>query len=191
MASAPSSKPTRWIALLRGINVGGHRKLPMAELRALAQSLGWSDATTYVQSGNLVFGAMGGAAELNRTLAEAIADRFGFDVPVAVCSREDWARYAQGGAFPEAEAARPKALHIGLPARHGVKVTAAMAQALAPYCVKGERALAKHGALWVDFEGGISGTKVTPAVLDRVVGAPVTMRNWNTVQALAALAAKP
>jgi uncharacterized protein (DUF1697 family) len=177
-----------WIALLRGVNVGGHKRVPMAELRALAGELGWSSAVTYVQSGNLVFRAGDKAASLAALLVDALEAHFGFAVPVAVCSREDWHEHAAGGVFPDAEAARPKVLHLGLAAGGSSRITPKVVAALAPYCQRGERVAARDGVLWIDFLDGVASTKLTPAVLDRIVGAPVTLRNWNTVRALAGLA---
>ena len=184
---SPRAKAT-WIALLRGVNVGGNKRVPMAELRALADELGWSGAVTYVQSGNLVFRAPGRAPSLAAKLADALEEHFDFRVPVAVCSRADWHRYAAGGVFPDAEAARPKILHLGLAAGGGAKVTQKVVSALEPYCQRGERVATRDGVLWIDFLDGVAATKLTPAVLDRVVGTPVTCRNWNTVRALAGLA---
>lgn len=67
-----------WVALFRGINVGGNNKLPMAELRAMASQLGLENPRTYIASGNLVFGSGKDAAELEAMLAGAIKQRFGF-----------------------------------------------------------------------------------------------------------------
>lgn len=173
---------------MRGVNVGGHKRVPMADLRALAAELGWASAVTYVQSGNLVFRASGRAASLAAALGDAVQAHFGFEVPVAVCSREDWRHFADGGVFPDAEVERPKILHLGIATGTGVKVIQKVVAALGPYCKKGERVAIREGALWIDFLDGVAGTKLTPAVLDRVVGAPVTLRNWNTVRALATLA---
>lgn len=176
-----------FVALLRGVNVGGHKKVPMAELRAVADGLGWADVATYVQSGNLVFRASGAAPAHSAALTRALAERFGFEVPVAVRDAATWRALAAGGVFPDAEAARPKALHVGVTAGALVKPTAAMVTAFAPYCTRGEQVAARGGALWIDFADGLARTKLSPAVLDRVVGAPVTLRNWNTVTALAEL----
>ncbi len=70
---------TRWVALFRGINVGGKNKLPMADLRALATDLGYGDVATYIHSGNLVFSSpQGDSAQLEAALAAAVEARFGF-----------------------------------------------------------------------------------------------------------------
>jgi uncharacterized protein (DUF1697 family) len=83
----------RWVALLRGINVGRTRKLPMVELREACGKLGWRNVTTYIQSGNLIFDAPGTAAELEGALEQAIAARFALDVPVIIRNASEWPRY--------------------------------------------------------------------------------------------------
>jgi len=88
----------RHVALLRAVNVGG-RKLPMAELRALSAEIGWADAKTYIQSGNLVFTAPGAAAALEAQLEAAILERFAMAVPVMVRSAAQWRGYAPANPF--------------------------------------------------------------------------------------------
>ena len=72
----------RLVALLRGINVGGHNKIPMAGLRDLCAGLCWQDVQTYIQSGNLVFTAAAKPAALETDLERAILDRYGFEISV-------------------------------------------------------------------------------------------------------------
>ena len=101
----------RWVAWLRGVNVGkagaGRKAVPMAELRALAAELGWRGAQTYIQSGNLVFEARGSAASLARALEDAIVSRWGFEVPavlVPVARLDDhavWPHLADGMLPPQ------------------------------------------------------------------------------------------
>ena len=78
----------RQIALLRGINVGGNKRVEMARLRALMEDLGYSDVRTYVNSGNVVFS---GPRRSERHLETAIAKTFGFEVPVVLRSRDELA----------------------------------------------------------------------------------------------------
>ena len=76
---------TKFIAFLRGINVGGHRKLPMAELRLLLSSIGLMDVKTYIQSGNVVFKSNeSDVVKLSRDIEKAIQTKFEFEVPVLV-----------------------------------------------------------------------------------------------------------
>jgi len=180
-----STKPADLrVALLRGINVGGNKKVPMAELRDLAAELGWKDVATYIQSGNVVFAAKGAVAALATKLERAIETRFGFVVPVVVLDGADWLTFAKGSPFADAESARPNLLHLGL-AKAAPKADAA--KVLAPYCTQGERVSIRGAAIWIDFGNGVARSKVTPAVLDRCVGSPVTLRNWKSVQAIASL----
>src|SRR6266404_10004389 len=78
----------RQIALLRGVNVGGNKRVEMARLRALLEELGYRDVRTYVNSGNVVFS---GPRRSERHLEAAIAKTFGFVVPVVLRSRDELA----------------------------------------------------------------------------------------------------
>src|SRR6476469_9548370 len=89
------------IALLRGINVGGHRKVPMAQLRALAEELGFANVRTYVASGNLVFDGEGTGAALEARLEQAIERTFGFPVDVIVRSGAQWAVHVRANPMKE------------------------------------------------------------------------------------------
>jgi uncharacterized protein (DUF1697 family) len=81
---------TRHIALLRGINVGGHKKVPMAALREALGAAGFEDVKTYVQSGNVALTASEGSpAKVGRKVAKAIEDAFGFDVAVVMRTRDE------------------------------------------------------------------------------------------------------
>ena len=78
-----------YIALLRGINVGGHRKVPMAELRGLLTNIGFSNVKTYIQSGNVIFKvAETNVQEIENSIQKSIADHFGFEVSVMVRTRQ-------------------------------------------------------------------------------------------------------
>lgn len=173
------------IALLRGINVGGNRKVPMAELRGLAAQLGWQDVESYIQSGNLVFRSAGTAAAAEAALEEALQGRFGFSVDVVVRSAGEWRRFASGSPFPDAEQERPNLLHLALPK---APPQAGALERLRPYAKAGERIELRDEALWIDFVGGVAKSRLTPGVLERVVGSTVTARNWRTVQKLAEMA---
>jgi uncharacterized protein (DUF1697 family) len=177
-----ATKQQRLVALLRAINVGGNRKVPMAELRTLAEELGWEHVATYIQSGNLVFSAAATAADAEDSLERAIERHFGFAVPVIVRSAETWSGYAAGSPFGDAETERAKLLHLGLSKR---PPKAGAVDGLLKYCTSGERVELRGDALWIDFPTGVARSKLTPTVVDRLIGSPVTMRNWNTVQELA------
>src|SRR5580693_8584071 len=92
-----------YVALLRGINVGGKHKLPMKELAEIVCDCKCSGVRTYIQSGNVVFAASRAAAQrLPAQLAGKIEERFGFPVPVILRTRDDLARVVRGNPFLKA-----------------------------------------------------------------------------------------
>jgi uncharacterized protein (DUF1697 family) len=102
---------SRFVALLRGVNVGGRNRIAMADLRAIAGSLGYVDATTFIQSGNLVFGTPASmdpydAESAAQALRSAIAARLGLEVDVMVRDRADLLRILAAVPYPHAVPAR-------------------------------------------------------------------------------------
>ena len=101
-----------WIALLRGINVGGHHKLPMHDLKTLLGTLGFADIQTYIQSGNVVFRSRAtDAIEMANSIQQAIDDGFGFAPDVLVISLDDLSETVHQNPFREAERDH-KTLHV-------------------------------------------------------------------------------
>ena len=99
------------VALLRGVNVGKHNRIAMADLREIATALGLADVTTYVQSGNVVFTASGtDTATLASDLERGIAEHSGVRPDVVVLSRDELVRVVADNPFPEET--NPKCLHV-------------------------------------------------------------------------------
>ncbi|HEU0100213.1 MAG TPA: DUF1697 domain-containing protein [Allosphingosinicella sp.] len=174
----------RLIALLRAVNVGG-RKLPMAELRALCAGLGWKDVRTYIQSGNLVFEAGGSPEAVEARLEQAIKERFGFHSDVMVRSAASWAELLAANPFAEASQAEPSRVLVGLPKG---RLRTGAAEAVAARASAGERVEEAGGALWFHYPAGVGTSKLTPALIDRAAGSPVTARNWRTMLELKEMA---
>jgi uncharacterized protein (DUF1697 family) len=168
----------QFIALLRGINVGGHNKIPMADLRSACGDLGWEDVRTYIQSGNLILKAGGPAAGLENELEQAIVQRFGLSISVIVRAGADWARYVADNPFPEESLTEPNFVQLGLS-----KATpkSGAAEELQSRAAHGERVVLVGDGLWIHYQAGVGKSKLSPALVDRVVGSPVTGRNWRTV----------
>ncbi len=176
---------TTFIVLLRGINVSGHHKIPMPELRALCAENGWNDVQTYIQSGNLVFSAPAAPAVLEADLKRSIEAHFGFAVPVIVRTAADWRTYVESNPFSAESETEPHLVMLALSkapphseAVHGLRERAAA----------GERIDRIGDALWICFKDGVARSKLTPALFDWLVGSPVTARNWCTVLKIAELA---
>ena len=162
---------------MRAVNVGG-RKLPMAELRALGAELGFADISTYIASGNLLFTAGGGRETLEKKLEEAIAARFGMEVPTIVRSAEEWRRYAPSNPFPDAARDQPNLLMLLVPQRPPAE---GAVEALQAKAAPEERVALAGDGLWIHFGGGSARSKLTPSLIDRAIGSPATSRNYRTV----------
>src|SRR5687768_8203454 len=103
-----------YIGLLRGINVGGHNRIPMSELRSLCVELGWTEVDTYIQSGNLVFRAAGEPAGLEGELEQAIERHFGLAIPVLVRSADQWNACLKSNPYPEISEGEPNFVMLAL-----------------------------------------------------------------------------
>ena len=175
---------TVWIALLRGINVGGHRRIAMADLRALAAMAGYERPRTHLQSGNLVFQAdLDAEGAVEDGLTSAIAARLRLDVTVMARTQECWQALVSDNPFPEA-ATKPKTLHAFLFHR---AVEADAAAGLSRLARADERYGIVGRTLYLHAPSGIGRSKFAASV-ERALGVPVTARNWSTVSALAELA---
>lgn len=174
-----------FIALLRGINVGGHNKLPMRELRELCGEIGWREVQTYVQSGNVVFQSDGTQEAAEAQLEQGLERRFGLSVAVLVRPAADWRRYVQGNPFPDESEREPKLVLLALSKSRPDKGAAG---ALEQRGDKRERVVRVGDALWIHYPGGSGRSKLSGAPLDRLAGSPVTTRNWRTVLKLDELA---
>jgi uncharacterized protein (DUF1697 family) len=176
----------KFIALLRGINVSGSNTIPMADLRAACGAAGWSDVATYIQSGNLVFGANGGAAALEAALESLIDKEFGLSIAVIVRSRAQWSAYVERNPFPEAAEEEPNRLMLCL---SKAKPNPDAAGALQERARDGEQVRLAGDALWIHFPGGSGTSRLSPSLMNRLAGSPVTTRNWRTVLKLREMAA--
>ncbi|AKZ58856.1 hypothetical protein SAM23877_5811 [Streptomyces ambofaciens ATCC 23877] len=179
---------TMYAALLRGINVGGAKKVPMAELRALLTSLGHDRVSTYLQSGQAVFASDGGDAEsLAAELSSAIEKRFGFTVDVLVRDHAYLKGIAQACPFPAADL-EAKQLHVtyfSAPVAEERFAAIDRAGFLPEEFRLGDR------ALYLYAPEGLGRSKLAEALAKPRVnkGLTATTRNWNTVVKLVEMTA--
>lgn len=174
----------RFVALLRGVNVGKTKRVPMAELRALLAGLGYANVTTLLNSGNAVFDAAGGApARHASAISAAIEARLGLAVPVIVKSARELASIVADCPIDVDDDSHSRFLVAFVQEPRAVATLAAVQPLLrAP-----ERfALGTHAA-YLLCPDGILQSKAGEALLGRV-GRDATTRNWATVRKLAALA---
>jgi uncharacterized protein (DUF1697 family) len=167
----------RQIALLRGVNVGGNKKVEMARLRKLLEELGYRDVRTYVNSGNVVFT---GPRTSEKRLEAAIADEFGFEVPVILRSRDELAAVLR---------ANPLRKIATDPAKHLVVFCGAKAAVeLDPADFVPETFHVRGREVYLWAPGGIGDSPLAKQLAAKPIGAKSTARNWRTVEKLLALA---
>jgi uncharacterized protein (DUF1697 family) len=171
---------TTWIALLRGINVGGRHKAPMAELRDLASGLGFGDVATYIQSGNLVFSSPLDEATAARDLERAIEHRFGFFVPVVMRSADELATVASKHPL-ERHSADPRFLMVAF---LDVVPAVAIESVIDAADHAPDRFVGSGRDVYLAYPNGSARSKLTHALLQQRLGVRATIRNWNTVQKL-------
>ena len=172
------------VALLQGVNVGGQRKVPMADLREVAASLGWSGARTHLNSGNCVFrAATRTSEELAGELSEALAERFGFQVPCLVRSAEELRDVMLRCPYDVRDLDPAKLLVYFLDARPSPDRLATVDQlAFMP-----EEFEASGREIYCYFPDGMGRSKLAGALGKAFSGCLVTSRNWRTVSRLAEL----
>ena len=173
------------VVLLRGVNVGGNNRVPMADFKALLEGLGGQDVRTYIQSGNAVLRCNASAATgLAASVQAALLKRLGLAVPVVVRSAPALA--AALAAHPYIKAGDdPKLLHVGF-LRDAP--SPALLKALDPPCGPGEAVQVVGSHAYLRYGSGVAKSKLTNAFFDRRLGTVMTVRNWASCQALLALA---
>ncbi|GAA4117812.1 MULTISPECIES: DUF1697 domain-containing protein [Streptomyces] len=175
---------TTYAALLRGINVGGKKKVPMAELRNILEELGHGQVRTYLNSGNAVFtSASRDPDALAAELAAAIEERFGFEVACMVRTGPYLRSVLDACPFPAEELAG-KQLHATFFA--GPPVTAERFASIDASAYLPEEFRLGDQVLYLYAPDGL-GTSQLAAALSRpglLKGVDATSRNWNTVKAL-------
>ena len=175
---------TAYVALLRGVNVGGARGLPMVALRALSERAGAVAVETLIQSGNVVFESEEGSGEgVAAAVGAAISREFGFDATIVLSRAEQWRALIEGNRYLQ-RGVDPKTLH-------------AACLSAPPDPTRAAR-LVHHGSAPDEFElrgqtvylnlpNGVARSKLTNSWFDATLGVVCTMRNWTTITRLVRL----
>jgi uncharacterized protein (DUF1697 family) len=168
--------------------VGGHNKVAMAELRALAKDIGLINPQTVLQSGNLVFeSAARGAPALEALLEKETAKRFGLAASYLVRSAAEWTKLVAANPYEKETKADPgRLVAILLKDAPASKDCAALKAAIK----RREYFHADGRTLYAYYPDGQGESKITAPLIDRILGTTCTARNWNTVLKLAKLAAE-
>lgn len=174
----------RYVALLRGINVGGNNKIAMGDLRALLASLEYDDVSTYINSGNAVFTSSSeDAASLERDIERQITEQLGLKITVLVRMAGEITSVAENNPLLDAETA-PNLLHVTFLSAPPSKEQLA---AIDPRQYLPDEFRLGDRAIYLRFPNGVAGAKLTYNFWEKQLGVRATTRNWNTVLKLATM----
>ncbi len=173
----------RKIALLRGINVGGKRKIIMADLKTLCQKLDWHNVQTYIQSGNIIFESNANNTTLEKVLENTIKEQYGFDVPVIVINAEKLQAEMLKNPF-YADKANSKRLYITFLKD---KPTAKKLEKIAKYNYEPDKFELINKSIFIYCEGKYHLSKLNTTFFEKKLGVIATTRNWKTVLKLVML----
>ena len=177
--------PKVHVALLRGVNVGGLKQVAMADLRDLLAELGFADARSLLQSGNLVFrGGIKTGAPLERWLTAEAAKHLALETDFFVRTAEEWKAVVAQNPFPDEARDDPgHLLVIFLRDAPGAKAVSALQAA-----ITGREAIrAKGRHAYIVYPDGVGRSRLTLALIEKMLGTRGTGRNWNTVLKLGVL----
>lgn len=173
-----------YIALLRGVNLAGHKMVAMADLRAMLEGLGFTDVRSLLQSGNLMFhGRAQAGAALERKLELEARRRLDLETDFHVRTAVEWQSIIARNPFPEAARRDPGHLLMmcfkDAPAAKDVRALQAAIKDREVVRAVGRQA-------YVVYPDGVGGSRLTTALIDKTLGLRGTARNWNTVLKLGA-----
>lgn len=176
------------IALLRAVNVAGHQPVKMAALRESFEALGFDHVRTYLQSGNVVFGAPKTApAALAQSVERRLLKDFDFPIRVLVKSEREMQQVLADNPFLSEAGIDPAKLHVAFPFQAPADAALRKLDALA----KGrDRFSLVGGAIYLHCPDGYGRSKLSSSTLERVLAVETTTRNWRTVGELCRLAAE-
>jgi uncharacterized protein (DUF1697 family) len=172
-----------FVALLRGINVGGRNPLPMKSLVALLEELGCSAVKTYIQSGNVVLRSRSSAPRLAAAIGREIHRRHGFEPHVLLLTLDEFNAAIAANPFPEATK-DPAGLHLGF--LDSIPTNPKL-QRMEELKTKTERFRLIGKVLYLHAPDGVGRSKLA-AQSERLLGVPMTDRNWRTICAIRRLA---
>jgi uncharacterized protein (DUF1697 family) len=172
-----------YVSLLRGINVGGQKKLPMGTLRQIYQDLGFSRIKTYLQSGNVVFESpQTDQGLLTKQIEDAIQQSCGYALQVYIRTKDEILGIAANNPFLSDKNADTSKLHVSFLYRLPTETTwskVVLPENIPDQCARGET------VIYLYYPNGYSKTKIPASYFEKLLAVPLTDRNWNTVSALA------
>ena len=171
-----------YVSLLRGINVGGHKRIKMDQLRTSLEALGLQQVKTYIQSGNVVFkAAKMSPATLSKKIETKIISEFGFSASVISRSADEIANTIKGNPFLGQSGIDPDKFHVAFLSE--APAPAALKK-LTDLTLKPDQSCCLGKEVYLYFPNGVSGSSLWKYPLDGVLSVVATTRNWKTVNTL-------
>jgi len=173
--------PETYLALLRGINVGGKNKLPMKDLVDICVEVGCGNVRTFIQSGNVIFSANPrGRAQVPGKIAALIAERFGYQTPVILRTREQLSAVVANNPFLEQGGSEESLFVLFL----ADVPTAELVAGLDPERSPGDVFRVRGQEIFLKLTNGAADSKLTNVYFDKKLSTITTGRNWRTVTKL-------
>ena len=173
---------TTYVALLYSIIIDKSRRVAMADLRSIADKLGYQNPRTLVSTGNMIFEAEDQpVAKVEAALEKAFAEFHGKRVDIIIRRADDWRKLVAANPFPDESAANPDQVVVRVMRD---RARPEIADFLRPYQTQGEQVSIVDGDVWIAFASQPSLSKLLGQLAPRRMGGIGTARNWNTVRRL-------
>ena len=174
----------RYVALLRGINIGPRNRIAMPALRDALEAAGFEGVATYVQSGNVVVTSRAKTDAVRRKIEQVIAESFGLEIPVVVRTKAELAAVVKRNPLGKV-ATEPKRYQVSFLDK---KLAATTLKELEAVAAPGEQVVARGREVYAWHPAGVARSKLWAKLAGKGLGVTATARNWTTVEALLELA---
>jgi uncharacterized protein (DUF1697 family) len=171
-----------YVAMLRGINVGPHKRIKMDQLRQSFESLGFEQVQTYIQSGNVIFKSVKASpAALSRRIEKQILADFGFPVPAVIRTADEIGEAVVSNPYLNRAGMDPEKLHVMFLSD---ALTPAAVKKLAALTTPPDQSLCVGKEIYLHLPNGVAESKLMKAPFDRALAVITTARNWKTMNTL-------
>ena len=176
----------RYVALLRGVNIGPRNRVAMPVLREALEEAGFEDVRTYVQSGNIALTSRAKPETVRRKVERVVAERFGLEIAVVVRTRAELAAVVKRNPLRKV-ATEPKRYQVSFLSG---KLSAKIVRELEEAAAAGERVVVSGREVYAWHPQTVARSKLWAKLAGKTLGVTATSRNWTTVEALLELAGK-
>ena len=170
----------KYISILRGINVSGQKKIKMADLKSLYESLEFEEVTTYIQSGNVIFSSkLKNKSDIAKSIELALEEKFGFQVPVQIRTVQEISKVISAIPFDDVNLADndTKVLVTFLSS----KPSKSDSDNIQKYVIEPERLIINNTHVYLFCPNGYGKTNLSNSFIEHKLNKSSTTRNWKTV----------